>query len=324
MAGGQERALRSRIRSVQATKKITRAMELIAASRIVKAQQRVVAAIPYSDQITEVVKDLAAAGSASTSPLLANRPVVNRTAYVVITADRGLCGGYNAGVQRAAEGKVKDDVLSGYEYSLIAVGRKADSYFRFRGYHLDSSFNGFSEHPTYEDARRVGEHVIGLYEAGVVDRVELIYTRFVSAGSQEVVVRPLVPLDVETVTGGDGRVGAHAPGSDESAAAADYEFEPDPASILETLLPRYIEARVYAALLNGAASEQASRQRAMKSATDNAEELIKNLSRVMNRARQDSITTEIMEIVGGAEALAGGAHTGHALEFEPDLVSLFR
>jgi F-type H+-transporting ATPase subunit gamma len=299
MAGGQERILRGRIRSVQATKKITRAMELIAASRIVKAQQRVAAAVPYSERITEVVKDLAAAGGASQSPLLAGREQVRRTAYVVISADRGLCGGYNAGVQRATEGEIKADVLAGKDYAVVACGRKAEGYFKFRGYTIAESFSGFSDNPTYAHAKTIGQFVMDGYVAGDFDRVELVYTRFVSAGSQEVVLRPLVPLDRDTVAGGDGK------GTDAAGVAADFEFEPDPGTILDTLLPRYVEARIYAALLNAAASEHAFRQRAMKSATDNAEELIKNLSRIMNRARQDSITTEIMEIVGGAEALSG-------------------
>jgi F-type H+-transporting ATPase subunit gamma len=300
MAGGQERILRGRIRSVQAIKKITRAMELIATSRIVKAQQRVHAAVPYSDKITEVVRDLAAAGAGQDSPLLAGRDEIRTTAYVVVSADRGLCGGYNAGVQRAAEGEIKADVVAGKQYQVIPVGRKAEGYFRFRGYQLGERFSGFSDNPSIADAKRIGEHVVELFTSGAVDKVELVYTRFVSPGNQEVVLRPLVPLTAETVAGGDGRPGAaEAP----SAPAGDYEYEPDPTTILERLLPSYVEARVYAALLNAAASEHAFRQRAMKSATDNAEELIKNLSRIMNRARQDAITTEIMEIVGGAEAL---------------------
>jgi F-type H+-transporting ATPase subunit gamma len=313
MAGGQERILRGRIRSMQATKKITRAMELIAASRIVKAQARVQAAVPYSEQITEVVRDLAAAGASSESPLLQGRDEVRTTCYVVITADRGLCGGYNAGVQRAAEGEVKADVLAGKDYVIVPVGRKAESYFRFRGYRTDRAFAGFSDAPSYDDARDIGRHVVGLFERGEVDRVELVYTRFISAGSQEVVLRPLVPLSRETVAGGDGT----------TDTGADYEFEPDPTTILETLLPRYVEARVYAALLNAAASEHAFRQRAMKSATDNADELIKNLSKIMNRARQDAITTEIMEIVGGAEALGSGAAAAHApIHVDFDLVDV--
>ncbi len=290
MAGGQERILKERIRSVRATKKITRAMELIAASRIVKAQARVAAAVPYSEQITDVVKALAAGGASSDSPMLAGRDEIKHTCYVAITADRGLCGGYNSGVQRAAEGEVKADILAGKDYTIIPVGKKADGYFRFRGYTLGQAFSGFSAQPTYEDARAIGAHVVELFVSGQVDKVELVYTRFISSGSQEVVLRPLVPLSADTMAGGGGKGG-------------DYEFEPDPETILDTLLPRYVEARVYAALLNAAASEHAYRQRAMKSATDNADELIKSLSRIMNRARQDSITTEIMEIVGGAEAL---------------------
>jgi F-type H+-transporting ATPase subunit gamma len=296
MAGGQERILRGRIRSVQATKKITRAMELIAASRIVKAQQRVVAAVPYSEMITEVVRDLSAAGAGKDAPLLAGRSEVKNVCYVVLSADRGLCGGYNAGVLRATEGEIKQDAEQGRGHTIVAIGRKAESYFRFRGYNIAESFAGFTDNPSYAIAKEIGEYVTGLYESGQVDRVELVYTRFITAGSQEVVQRPLVPLDQQVTEGGDGK----------SATGADYEFEPSPDAILETLLPRYVEARVYAALLNAAASEHAFRQRAMKSATDNAEELIKNLSRIMNRARQDSITTEIMEIVGGAEAMSSG------------------
>jgi len=299
MAGGTERILRGRIKAMQSTKKITRAMELIAGSRIVKAQQRVQAAVPYSEQITEVVKDLSAAGASSDAPMLAGRDEVKTTCYVAITADRGLCGGYNAGVQRATEGEVKADVLSGKDYTIVPVGKKAEGYFRFRDYQMSQSFMGFSDQPSYEDARLIGEYVVDLFVSGKVDKVELVYTRFITAGSQEVVLRPLVPLSSDTVSGGDGKAGRDGSGGD-------YEFEPDPSEILDSLLPRYVEARIYAALLNAAASEHAFRQRAMKSATDNAEELIGSLSIVMNRARQASITSEIMEIVGGAAALDDG------------------
>lgn len=310
MAGGQERILRGRIRSVQATKKITRAMELIAGSRIVKAQQRVQAAVPYSEKITEVVRDLAAAGAGQGAPLLEGRDTVKTTCYVAINGDRGLCGGYNAGIQRATEGEVKADVLAGKQYTIVPVGRKAARYFRFRGYNLSRGFEGFSGKPTLADAKAIGAYVVELFTSGEVDKVELVYTRFISAGNQEVVLRPLVPLTVETVAGGDGRPGSSGQsgaGDTADIPAGGYEFEPDPGTILDALLPSYVEARIYAALLNAAASEHASTQRAMKAATDNAEELIKNLSRIMNRARQDSITTEIMEIVSGAEALGGGA-----------------
>lgn len=299
MAGGQERILRRRIRSVQSTKKITRAMELIAASRIVKAQARVAAAVPYSDAITEAVKDLAAAGGSVDSPFLTPRPEVRRVAHVVLTADRGLCGAYNSSVIRAAEGSLKEHAEEGRDYSLVLVGRKAESYFRYRNYRIDHVFSGFTDQPTYAHAQSIADAVDDAFLRGDVDLVQVIYTRFVSAGSQEVVVRPLMPLERDVVVGGDGRPAPAAEGGVE----AGYEFEPAPGAILERLLPRYVEARVYAALLNAAASEHAARQRAMKAATDNADELIVGLTRTMNRVRQDAITTEIMEVVGGAEAL---------------------
>jgi F-type H+-transporting ATPase subunit gamma len=321
MAGGQERILRGRIRTVQATKKITRAMELITGSRIVKAQQRVHAAVPYSEKITDVVRDLAAAGGVDTDlPLLGGRSEVGVTCYVALAADRGLNGGYNAGVQRATEGEVKADVLNGKRYLIVPVGRKPEGYFRFRGYTLGRAFQGFTANPAYSDAKAIAEYVVDLFLRGEVDKVELVYTRFISAGSQEVVLRPLVPLTAEVATGGDGRPLQR--GDDGPAAA--YEFEPDPVTILDALLPRYVEARVYAALLNAAASEHAFTQRAMKSATENAEELIKNLSRIMNRARQDTITTEIMEIVSGAEALGAGKQTAVVRILDQVEVDAFR
>jgi F-type H+-transporting ATPase subunit gamma len=306
MAGGQERILRRRIRSVESTKKITRAMELIAASRIVRAQNRVHAAVPYSDAITDVVRNLSVAAAALKSPLLTPRPEVRRVAHVVIAADRGLCGGYNSSVIRATEGSMREQAELGRDYALVVVGRKAESYFRFRRFRIDAAFAGFSDQPTYADAQRIAGAVSGPFLEGEYDLVELIYTRFVSAGRQEVVVRPLMPLDRETI--------AVEPNANQDVAAA-YEFEPSPEDILERLLPRYAEARVYAALLNAAASEHAARQRAMKAATDNAEDLIVRLTRVMNRARQDAITTEIMEIVGGAEALRPDEGVEHP---EPD------
>ena len=302
MAGGQERILRRRIRSIQSTKKITRAFELIAASRIVRAQARVHAAVPYSETITQVVHDLADAGAGGDSPLLTPRPQLRKVAHVVIAADRGLCGGYNANITRAAEGSMREHAAGGRDYGLIVVGRKAESYFRFRNYRIDAAFTGFSDQPSYEDARAVARAIDGPFQRGDYDLVEVVYTRFVSVGNQEVLVRPLMPLE-RVVLGG--------PADDAAAPTADavppaYEFEPAPEAILERLLPRYVEARLYAALLNAAASEHAARQRAMKAATDNADELIVDLTRVMNRARQDAITTEIMDIVGGAEALRGG------------------
>jgi F-type H+-transporting ATPase subunit gamma len=301
MAGGQERVLKRRIRSVQSTKKITRAMELIAASRIVKAQARVLAARPYSDQITEVIHHLAQGGAGVSSPLLQPREEVRKVAYVVLTADRGLCGAYNTSVIRQAERSLKAQQAQGRDYSLVLVGKKAESYFRFRRYRIDAAFTGMSDTPTYEDARQVAHAVSAPFEAGEVDQVQLVYTRFVSAGTQVVEEVTLMPLDPAGL--GLAEAGAEA-GSGQPSAS--YEFEPGADEILTRLLPRYVEARIFAAQLDAAASEHAARQRAMKAATDNADELIKSLTRVMNRARQDAITTEIMEIVGGAEALRGG------------------
>jgi F-type H+-transporting ATPase subunit gamma len=291
MPGGKERALRRRIRSVQSTKKITKAMELIAASRILKAQQRVVAARPYSERITEVIRNLAAGGAGRGSPLLEERDEIRTVAYVVIAGDRGLSGAYNSSVIRAAERSMQRQRADGRETRLITVGRKAESYFRFRGWAIDQSFSGFLDSPGYDDARAIAEFVVPRFEAGEYDLVELAYTRFLSAASQRVSIRRFVPLDPAMLE------------VQSEGLTADYEFEPGAQEILDRLLPRYAEARLYAALLEGAASFFAAQQRAMKSATDNAEDLIVKYSRAMNRARQDAITTEIMEIVGGAEAM---------------------
>ena len=304
MAGGQERILRRRIKSVQSTKKITRAMELIASSRIVRAQAAVRAAQPYSQGITEVVEHLATAGAGGGSPLLSPRPEVRTIGQIVIAADRGLCGGYNTAVLRAAELGIEEHQKLGKEYALVAVGRKVEGYFRYREFRIDAAFTGFSDQPTYENARAVAAAVTDKFLAGEIDVVQLVYTKFVSAGTQTVVVERLMPLETAEpgVGGAADATEAHAAGEAQEA----YEFEPGPEAILDALLPRYAESRVFAALLNAAASEHAARQRAMKAATDNADELITSLSRVMNRARQEQITTEIMEIVGGAEALGSG------------------
>ncbi|MCY4102527.1 MAG: F0F1 ATP synthase subunit gamma [bacterium] len=295
MPGGEERILRRRISSVQSTKKITRAMELIAATRVVKAQQRAHAARPYANRITSVIEDLAAAGAATEHALLRQSDEIRRVAYVIITSDRGLAGPYNSSVIRAAEREIMAGTREGRDYSLLLVGRKGRDYFRFRNYRIDASFEGMSDTPRYADARRLSEEVSGRFVSGDVDQVILVYMEFISLGSQKVAVRRFLPL--ATIE----EIAALGGGSAEARAA--FEFEPSPSGVLEVLLPRYVESRLFSALLDAAASEHANRQRAMKAATDNAEELIVKLTRMMNRARQDAITTEIMEIVGGAEAL---------------------
>ena len=294
MPGGKERELRRRISSVQSTKKITRAMELIAATRVVKAMQRADAARPYARQITGVIENLAVGGASVDHPLLRDATDVSRVGFIVISADRGLAGAYNSSVIRTAERQLMGHQVDGCDYSLFCIGRKSNGYFRFRNYRVDHGYTGFSDNPSYEDARGIAEDVAAAFVEGEIDLVELIYTEFVSMGTQRVQVRRFLPLEsTETMAAEGGETGL----------VGAFEFEPSPEAVLESLLPRYLEARLYGALLDSAASEHASRQRAMKSATDNAEELITKLSREMNRARQDSITTEIMEIVSGAEAL---------------------
>jgi len=299
MAGGQERVLRRRIKSVQSTKKITKAMELIAASRIVKAQQRVVAARPYSDQIVQVLHHLSMGGAAAVNPLLqVSTDEVRAVLYVVMAGDRGLCGGYNSSAIRAAEASMRVDRAAGRETVIVTVGKKVQSYFRFRHYDIAAAINGTVDRPTYEDARRIADEILPRFGAREVQRVQLVYTEFLSAGSQKVVERRFLPLDVAAM----GLSAAEASPAD--GPAADYEYEPDPTQILDALLPRYVEARLFGAMLSGSASFFAAQQRAMASASDNADELITKLTRLRNRARQDSITTEIMEIVSGAEALS--------------------
>ncbi len=242
----------------------------------------------------------------ATARCLNPRAEVRRVAFIVVAADRGLCGAYNSSVIREAERALLAQQVEGREYSLIVVGRKAESYFRYREFRVDAAFTGFTDQPSFEDARQIGAAATGAFLAGDTDVVEIVYTEYRSAGVQEVVRQTLMPLARDAIAEtADG----------EATVAASYEFEPDPEGILDLLLPRYVDSRVYAALLNAAASEHTARQRAMKAATDNADDLITSLSRVMNRARQDSITTEIMEIVSGSEALRAGASG------EPDYLS---
>jgi F-type H+-transporting ATPase subunit gamma len=299
MPGGRERELKRRIASIGSTKKITRAMELIAATRVVKAMQRADAARPYARQITSVIENLAAGGASVDHPLLRQVDDVKRVGFIVMAGDRGLAGAFNSNPIRAAERQLMAHQTEGKDYVLFCIGKKPGAYFRFRNYRVEFSYEGFTAEPTYEDARRIADDVANAFITGEVDEVELIYTEFVSMGTQRVSVRRFLPLE-------DAEVIAEEGGGSVEATAA-YEFEPSPEAVLESLLPRYIEARLFGALLDNAASEHANRQRAMKSATDNAEDLITKLSREMNSARQASITTEIMEIVGGAEALGADA-----------------
>ncbi len=270
-------------------------MELIAASRIVRAQQRVAAARPYSERMMEALKHIAHSGVTFHHRMLEVEATsdIRAIGYIVVTADRGLAGAYNSNVIRAAERSMRRETGMGRVSKLYIVGKKGTNYFRYRGHRIERSFLGVTDQPRYEQAREIGETVTQAFEDREIDVVEIVYTQFLSAGTQRVVVRRLVPADIKALT--------EVPEGERPQG--DYEYEPGPVAILDELLPKYVQARIYAALLEASASEHAARQRAMKSATDNADELKTNLTRVMNRARQDAITTEIMEIVGGAEAL---------------------
>lgn len=307
MAGGQERILRRRIKSVESTKKITRAMELISATRVVKAQDRAAAARPYSDEITAVIHDLIKAGAAKDHPLLRENPEADTRAIICVTSDRGLCGAYNSTMMRLAEREINAIKADGKKFALFTVGKKAQSYFRFRNFKIDEAFLGVTDRPEYEHARAIGEAVISRFEAGELLSADIVYWKFLSAGSQEPLVRRFLPVHI-----------AAADPDAPAEASADLEYEPSPTGILNELLPRYVDSRIYSSLLDASASEHAARQRAMKAATDNAEELKTNLSRIMNRARQDAITTEIMEIVSGAEAL--GKSKGKGNDLFPDFL----
>ncbi len=295
MAGGQERILRRRIKSVQSTKKITKAMELIAASRIVKAMARISAARPYYEELVGVVRDLSASSGLPKSVFLGEPPVADKKGILAITADRTLCGAYNSSVLRAAEKQVQSFSKAGKGLFLVAVGRRANSYLKYRGVAIEASFVGMTDRPTYDDAREIAAPILAAYESGQVESFDIISNRFYSAGNQQLEVTQLLPLDPAKF------------GSRENAQSFDFEIEPSPEAIIDPLLRMFVEETIFAILLEASAAEHAARQRAMKAASDNAEELIKTLSRIMNRARQDSITTEITEIVGGAEALGAGS-----------------
>ncbi len=287
---GKLREVRRRIRSVKSTQKITRAMELIAASRIVKAQGRSEAARPYAEEISRIVADLMAAGGGG-ADLLSPRETIQTVGVLAVTADRGLAGAFNTNILKLVEAERRAAKAAGQQSEVYIYGRKALSYFRFREVEGAGTWTGYSETPPYTAAKEIGQQITADYIAGKVDRVLIAYTKYHSVVRQtpEIVqLLPVIPPEREVAEG----------------ITAEIEFEPSAEAILDSLLPRYVESRVFACMLDSAASEQAARRRAMKAATDNADELIKVLTRDANRARQAEITTEISEIVGGAEALS--------------------
>jgi F-type H+-transporting ATPase subunit gamma len=298
------REYRAKIRSVESTKKITRAMELIAASRIIKAQQRAQAAAPYARELTRAVS--AVATFSNVEHALTTEPEdPKRAAILVVTSDRGLAGAYSSSVIKEAERLAEKLRSEGKEIDTYLTGRKGEAYFRFRDRPVTQSWSGFSDQPTYDVAADIGGTLISAFigddestaAEGApqgVDEVHVVYTRFRSMLSQEPTAIRLLPLEVVEGT---------EPPAEEDLLPL-YEFEPSPAEVLDSLLPRYVQSRIFFALLQAAASELAARQKAMKSATDNAEELIKKYTRIANQARQAGITQEISEIVGGVNALA--------------------
>ncbi|MGW5558342.1 F0F1 ATP synthase subunit gamma [Micromonospora sp. NPDC003944] len=300
----QVRVLRQRIRSAKSMKKITKAMELVATSRIAKAQARVQASLPYAQAITGVLTALAS-NARIDHPLLTPRERVRRAGVLLVTSDRGLAGGYSSNAIRMAESLIARLKADGKEPVLYVIGRKGVGFYRFRDRPIEANWTGFSEQPSFEDARTVGETLIKAFTAGAddvdggagadgvlgVDELHIVYTEFKSLMTQNPVTKVIGPMQVEDRPRSEGLLPA-------------YEFEPEAEALLDALLPRYINTRIYAALIESAASESAARRRAMKSATDNAEEMIEKYTREMNSARQAGITQEISEIVGGANALA--------------------
>ncbi len=295
--GAQLRAVRRRIRSIKSTAKITRAQELIAASRIVKAQQRAQAARPYAREITRAVEVVVSRSRSIQHPFTAEADNPTRAAILVLTSDRGFCGAFNANVLRekqALTGLLREE---GKESVTFVAGTKGIVWHRFRGIQTAAEWHGFSDHPTPEHTRQITAALLEAFDTptpeGGVDEIHLVFTEFVSMLTQRPVALRILPLVIEETT----ELPPEGP-------VPVYEFEPSPEVVLDALLPAYIESRLYYALLESAASELASRRRAMKSATDNANDLVEQLTRVANQARQGEITQEISEIVGGANALA--------------------
>ncbi|MGW2932658.1 F0F1 ATP synthase subunit gamma [Streptomyces sp. NPDC055722] len=296
--GAQLRVYKRRIRSVSATKKITKAMEMIAASRVVKAQRKVVASTPYATELTRAVTAVGT-GSNTKHPLTTQAETVTRSAVLLLTSDRGLAGAFNSNAIKAAEQLTERLEREGQQVDTYIVGRRGVAHYNFRERKITDSWTGFTDDPTYADAKQVAAPLIEAIEKetadGGVDELHIVYTEFVSMMTQTALGDRLLPLSLEEVA-------EESPSKDEILPL--YDFEPSAEDVLDALLPRYVESRIYNALLQSAASKHAATRRAMKSATDNAGELIETLTRLANAARQAEITQEISEIVGGASALA--------------------
>jgi F-type H+-transporting ATPase subunit gamma len=300
--GAKQRIYRQRINSTRSLQKIFRAQELIATSRIAKARARVQASTPYARAITRAVSALATFSNVD-HPLLTEKEQVRRAAVLLVTSDRGLAGAYSANVIREAERL--SELLRAEDKEVVPyiAGRKGVAFYRFRRRHVEQEWTGFSDAPTYEAAREIGDVLVDAFvrgsDDGGVDEIHIVFTRFVNMVTQTPEVVRMLPLEVVE--------GDEPPAPDDVLPL--YEFEPNPAEVLDALLPRYVGSRIYNCLLQAAASEHAARQRAMKSASDNASDIIKNYTRLANSARQAEITQEISEIVGGVDALAAASRS---------------
>lgn len=288
------RDIKQRIVSVQSTSQITRTMEMVSTAKIKKAQEKIESARPYAFAMVEVLQNVARYIQGASHPLLEEHAERKRIVVVTITSDRGLCGAFNSNILRITEDIVKDEAASGVEAPVIAVGKKAIAYLKYRGIEPLASYREISDKPTFADARSIASHIIPAYEAGEIDGAYIVFNRFKNVAEQKAETYQLLPIE-RTIVEVDEEQG--------SGLRAEYLFEPTAAEVLEHLLPTYVETLIYRALMESAASEHGARRTAMKSATDNATEMITTLTRSYNRARQAAITTEIAEIVGGAAAL---------------------
>ncbi|WP_329221060.1 F0F1 ATP synthase subunit gamma [Streptomyces sp. NBC_01485] len=304
--GAQLRVYKRRIRSVTATKKITKAMEMIAASRVVKAQRKVAASAPYATELTRAVTAVGT-GSNTKHALTTQAETVVRSAVLLLTSDRGLAGAFNSNAIKAAEQLTARLEAEGKQVETFIVGRRGVAHYNFRERKVTESWSGFTDEPTYADAKKVAAPLIEAIEKdtadGGVDEIHIVFTEFVSMMTQTALSDRLLPLSLDEVAAGETSA-ATAAGAPKGEILPLYDFEPSAEDVLDALLPRYVESRVYNALLQSAASKHAATRRAMKSATDNAGDLIETLSRLANAARQAEITQEISEIVGGSAALA--------------------
>lgn len=287
------RDIKKRITSVESTRQITRTMEMVSTAKIKRAQERIESARPYALAMMELLGNVTRYAKGAQHPLLAQREERRRVVAIAITSDRGMAGAFNSNILRLTEGYLREREAAGAEVDLITVGKKAAAYFLYRGVQPVATYRDISDKPTFEDAKSIANHVIRAYSEGEIDEVSVLFNRFVNVAEQSPEMHQLLPIESSVL--------------DEAAESADvsaeYQFEPGPEEVLGDLLPSYVEALIFRAMMESAAAEHGARRKAMKSATDNASEMITTLTRSYNRARQAAITTEISEIIGGAAAL---------------------